>query len=339
MTPALRSNAAKVGAVAEHGHLPGWQTDPRFTIVAVAEPQPARRAQASRLLPTARICASVAEALATNGLDFVDIASPPAFHAETIVAAARAGLHVLCEKPLVTTSAEYMPVRAAVTAAGVVLHPVHNWKQADAFRELKVLAANGIGRLRELEFLIERDGWSVSAGDWRAVRRLGGGGILVDHGWHAFYLALALTDATPQAVRAGVENRRYRDTDVEDTAHCEFEFGDCRVAIDLTWAGRERRSTWTLRGSGGEVEIRDATLRTVHGDGAQIRELGTSLSAGSHHPDWFPGVLDSFAAAIASPALRGAAQREAEWCLAMLEAAYASAAADGQRVEIRPPLP
>jgi predicted dehydrogenase len=344
------------GAVAEHGHLPGWKSDARFEIVAVAEPQPERRAQALRALPAARVYDSVAALLAAEPVDFVDIASPPAFHAEAIVAAATAGAHVLCEKPLVTRLDEFRRIQEATRAAGVALHPVHNWKHAEAYRILRGLtgapaspsgssAPTGekrtrwIGAPRELVFRVERNGWSVSEGDWRADRRLGGGGILVDHGWHAFYLAMGLAGAEPRAVRATTEQRRYRDAEVEDTALCEIEFGDCQGRIELSWAGHVRETSWTVRGSGGTAEIRDAALYLHCGDEETVQGLDSSLSHGSHHADWFPGVIDSFAAAIEDPCAAAEAMREAAWCVTLLEAAYTSAARGGVRVEVAPPQP
>lgn len=344
------------GAVAEHGHLPGWKSDERFAIVAVAEPQPERRARAELLLPGARIYDSVERLLAAEPVDFVDITSPPAFHADTVVAAAAAGAHVLCEKPLVTRLDELRQVREATRAAGVVLHPVHNWKHAEAYRILRGLTgasefpiANSrragdkespwIGAPRELVFRVERDGWSVSDGDWRADRRLGGGGILVDHGWHAFYLAMGLAGAEPRAVRATTEQRRYRNANVEDTAHCEIELGNCRARIELSWAGHTRATSWTVRGSAGSAEICDAALHLRCGGQETVQTLGTSLSHGSHHAEWFPGVIDSFAAAIDDPRVAAESLREAAWCVTVLEAAYASAARGGVRIEVAPPQP
>lgn len=336
MTPPVRRGAfVGFGAVAEHGHLPGWRADERFAIVAVAEPRAARREAAVRALPGARLYGSSDELFAREELDFVDVVSPPACHADAIVAAAARRLHVLCEKPLVTNPADFRRARAAAAAAGVVLHPVHNWKHAEAFRLLR----DAVPQPEEIVLRVERNGWSVSADDWRAERRLAGGGILVDHGWHAFYLALAFAGAEPRSVRATTDNRRYRAADVEDSARCEIGFDGCRATIELSWAGRVRETAWTLAGAGVSAEVRDAALiRRVDG-GETVQPLGSSLSEGSHHADWFPGVIDSFAAAIADPAAAAAGLREAAWCVALLDAAYASAAGGGAPTRVVPLLP
>ena len=368
MTRPLRGAILGFGAVAERGHLPAWKDDPRFEIVAVAEPRNERRAAAARALPEARVYGAILELLKVERLDFVDVASPPLFHGDAIVAAAKSGLHVLCEKPLVTSRDAFAIVTGAASAAGVVLHPVHNWKHADAYQlltrivkppfarpcglravaggERQAACAVGhadaspcIGELREIHFQIERDGWSMSAADWRASRRIAGGGILVDHGWHTFYLAQGLARRRPQVVRATIEKRRYRDADVEDSARCAIDFGDCSATIDLSWAGSVRSTAWAVHGDAGSVEIRDAALHARCGVEQTVRNLATSLSHGSHHPEWFPGVLASFAAAIADPAAARDGLLEAAWCVSLLEAAYASAAAGGTPVAVVAPAP
>jgi predicted dehydrogenase len=59
------------------------------------------------------MCRSIEEAFAIQGLRAVSITTPPAAHAEAVVAAARAGLHVLCEKPMARTAAEAETMCAA----------------------------------------------------------------------------------------------------------------------------------------------------------------------------------------------------------------------------------
>ncbi len=363
MTTPLRGAIVGFGAVAENGHLPGWRRDPRFEIVAIAEPRHARRALAEKLVPGARFYDSIGALLDRERLDFVDIASPPTLHIEAILAAANAGVHILCEKPLVTSRQEFHRAVRTASEAKVVLHPVHNWKHAEAYRllgeirggtapcsreyllrpparsraEEDAASLSCSGPPRELRFRVERNGWSVSDGDWRAARRFAGGGILIDHGWHAFYLALGLIDGAPRRVRATIDKRRYPDADVEDTAHCEIEFDSCLVSIELSWAGHVRETLWSMQMPGCHIEIRDDAVHLRCSNGESVRRLGTSLSEGSHHADWFPEVAASFARALGDRPFAAASLQEAAWCIAILEAAYASAARSGQPIEIIPP--
>lgn len=324
------------GHVAEHGHLPAWLARDDYALVAVAEPDPTRRAAAAARLPQATIYTDAATLLANEQLDAVDVAAPPAWHAPLVVAAAAAGCHVLCEKPLATTVADYRSMRAAAQAAGVALCTVHNWKHSEQYGALRGLLDDGsVGRPQHIRLETIRSGRAVSVGsEWRGDAQVAGGGILVDHGWHAFYLLLGLAGERPHQVRATIERRRDAADSVEDTASCEVDFPSLRGEIFLTWAGDGRRTSWRIGGSEGTVTLAD-DRGTVERAGAR-RELtfGGSLSQGSHHPDWFDAVIDDFTAEIDQPARRGRNLAEAECCVLLTALAYESGAQGGRALAI-----
>ena len=326
------------GNVAALGHVPGWRATDDFAIVAVADPDAARRALAAETLPGVRTYPTADAMLGSERLDFVDIATPPAAHAPAILAAARAGVHVLCEKPLTTSWDEYRTLRDTARDAGIVLHTVHNWKYSEAFLVVHGLVVDGaIGQLRSVTFDTARNGCAVTtAENWRVQRGMAGGGILVDHGWHAFYLILALARERPQRVSALLERRRYVDAEVEDTVQCTIDFASLRAEIRLTWAANERHTRWHLRGDGGELTVEDDRVVVRGRHGTQSRRLTTALSAGSHHPDWFAGVLDEFRRALDAPSARGINQDEAELCVLLLDRAYASGADNANVLDIPP---
>ncbi|MCK6556519.1 Gfo/Idh/MocA family oxidoreductase [Candidatus Binatia bacterium] len=329
------------GNVAANGHVPGWRACDRFRIVAVTDPDPRRRLLAQELLPAARVYPDIASLLAAERLDFVDIAAPPAMHTAAIVAAAAGGAHVLCEKPLATSLADYAPAADAVDSAGVVLFPVHNWRHAEAYRLVRAILADGrLGALRRIEIETERDGCSVTtAENWRLQAGIGGGGILVDHGWHAFYLLLGLAGESPAHIAARLERRRFVDADVEDTATCTVGFPSLTAEVRLTWAATGRSTRWRLLGSRGELLVDDARVDLDTDGGRETRMLGTALSAGSHHPDWFAGVVAEFERELDDPAARGRGRKEAELCLTMLHLAYASSRSGGVVLALPRQLP
>jgi len=324
------------GNVAANGHLPGWRERSDFRIVAVADPEPQRRALAAQLIPGVRTYAAGDELLRRERLDFVDVASPPTLHAPTVIAAAAAGVHVLCEKPLTTAVSEYRAVRAAVERAGVVLYTVHNWKYSEAFRAARqLLAAGTLGALSSISFETARDGCAAASHDnWRVRASVAGGGILVDHGWHAFYLLLALANEQPRRIRACLERRRYVDAEVEDTALCAVDFPSLSGEIRLTWAASERYTRWRVVGDDGYLEINDDEFVVQDKRSRYARRLASALSAGSHHPEWFAGVIDAFRQELDDPAARGVNQAEAECCLMMLNLAYASGAQASRPLDV-----
>jgi predicted dehydrogenase len=156
----------------------------------------------------------------------------------------------------------------------------------------------------------------------------------VDHGWHAFYLLLALINEPPHRIRATLERRRYLDAQVEDTASCAINFPSVDAEIQLTWAASERRTSWRFVGNDGSLTIDDDCV-LMQGRGATRRQrLTTALSAGSHHPEWFGGVIESFRCELDEPSLRGVNLVEAEWCLMMLTLAYASGAQGSRLLDV-----
>jgi len=337
---ALRTGAiVGFGNVALHGHLPSWRARSDFRIVAVSDPDPQRRALAADVIPGVRTYAGVDDLLDRERLDFIDIASPPVFHAPAIIAAARSGTHVLCEKPLTTSLPEYRDIRAAAARAGVLLYTVHNWKYSGAFRVARERVMDGsLGTLTAIRFDTARNGCSVATdANWRVDAAVAGGGILVDHGWHAFYLLLGLANERPARIRATLERRRYADAGVEDTALCTIDFPSLVGEIHLTWAASTRRTCWQLTGDGGQLTIDDDRVELRREGSCRSERLGTALSAGSHHPEWFASVIEAFRQELDDPTVRGTNQAEAELCLLMLTLAYASGAQGSRPLDIPAP--
>lgn len=329
---ARRAALLGFGNVAEKGHLPAWRQRRDFEIVAVADTNADRRALAAQLLPSARVYEHCSELLALECVDVVDIATPPSSHASLVVKSATAGCHVLCEKPLTTSLEDFATLDEVVHRNGVVLHTVHNWKYSAQFGRVAALLAEGaIGTLRAVRFDTVRDGYAAAAGEsWRGNGTIAGGGILLDHGWHLFYLLTSLCAGTPIQVRAFADRRRYLASDVEDTVSCFLDFGDLSGEIHLTWAGTERRTSWQLRGSEGTLTLDEQGLMLERA-GQNFRfDFSHSLSNGSHHPDWFDSVIESFRREIEDPALRGRNLAEAEQCLILTTLAYQSAAQHGR---------
>jgi predicted dehydrogenase len=328
------------GNVAALGHLPAWRARPDARIVAVVDIDPARRALAQSLLPDVRPYEDAAALLARERLDFVDVATPPDTHAALILQAMRAGCDVLCEKPLVTTLADFDRVAHGTRAANLALVTVHNWKHSPQFKRVTELVDDGaVGRISSVQFDTERNGQSVTVGSsWRQQATHAGGGILFDHGWHALYLALALARERPYRIAARMQQRRPDMGDVEDTVDCELQFPSSRSDLRLTWAADQRRTRWRVAGADGTIDLDDDRMQLRAGNQQHDSRFFDSLSAGSHHAEWFDAVIDDFFCAIDDPLERYANLAEAEWCLTLITLAYQSAAA-GKPLPVPPGLP
>jgi predicted dehydrogenase len=97
------------------GRIPG------VGLAMLVEPLAESRRVACEELRLERACADYREALRDPAVDAVIVATPSALHCEIVVAAARAGRHVLCEKPMAMNAAECDQMLAAIEQAGVTL--------------------------------------------------------------------------------------------------------------------------------------------------------------------------------------------------------------------------
>ncbi len=325
MKKVLRGALAGFGQVAEKAHLPGFAAAGGFEIIAVAEAQPQRAEAAKAALPEARLYSSLEELLAVEeGLDFVDIATPPFLHGEQTLAALNAGLHVLCEKPLSLDLDQLAGIFSAADAADRAVFTVHNWAYSPQWRKTFELArAAGPVSHVHLSTLRLQPAAGALPGDWRRDGAKAGGGILVDHGWHNLYLLYRLVASHPSRLTACLDEQT--PARVEDAATVFFEFPGATAALHLSWRAGLRYNGAVIHAQDATVELRDDAV-ILRKDGAEPKSFSfpQRLSAGSAHPDWFAAMLPDFAAAVADPARRAANRREADFCLKMIRRVYHS---------------
>ena len=331
----LRGAIVGLGNVAVHAHLRGWAGRDDVEIVAAADASPARRTELSRL-PRARWYDSAGDLLERERPDFVDICTPPGTHATLIRTALEHGAHVLCEKPLVSSLEELSLVRRLASETGRVLFTVHNWGHAPILRHVRRLVQRGeIGGLRRIRWetsRIEPAGNGDGSGTWRVDPAMAGGGILVDHGWHAFYLLQEWTGQTPVAIGARLETRQHTAWPVEDTATARLEFPELTAEVFLTWAADRRRNRIELEGTGGTILVDDDVLvlrPTGHAQGEQRWQYRPALSNGSYHPDWFQGVATEFVEEVTGPTRSGHNLTVASICVVLQALARESSRRSG----------
>jgi len=274
---------------------------------------------------------------AETKLGFVDVATPPSAHAASVVAALDRGLHVLCEKPLAVGAAEVAEIRRAARRSGRSVFTVHNWKYAPLFRRLHGLLRAGVaGELASVEWQVLRPSppRDAATAGWRLDREQAGGGILMDHGWHAFYLLLYLTGRAPRSIVARTKSALA--FGVEDRADLEIDLAGLPVTVELAWGAPERRTAGVVRGSLGEVRFEDDRV-IVAATGREPEETRFSppISASSYHPEWFPALLGDFRMEMEHLEARGRNLAEAVTVAEMMAAAYRS---QGERVALGEPL-
>jgi len=317
------------GQVAEKAHAPAFKHMQALQIVAVVEANAGRRTAAKRHFPGISAYTTLDEMFRQEKrLSFVDIATPPHLHAPQIAQCLQHSCHVLCEKPLTLTLKDFENIRRFAKKYNRTVFPVHNWKYAPLFQKLKTIIQVGLlGDIRHIEWHTLRNQPAQVAvkapSNWRTNRKLSGGGILMDHGWHAFYLISWLLGKNPQSVTGILKFPQRSDT--EDEATCLIEFQNASALVYLTWNAPRRGHWGILHGTAGSVELKDDRLRlTQHSQPPQDFVFPQKLSFGSAHPDWFGALLLEFKDIVKIPSQRGAFLDEAHGCIWMLEQLYNS---------------
>jgi predicted dehydrogenase len=335
----MRGAISGFGEVAAKAHLAGWRTRENVNLGVIHDPIAERRHEAIRLIKNVRVYDDLELMLDGEVPDFVDIASPPALHGSAARTALNAGAHVLVEKPLSLSLADFDEVAAVARARQRVLMCVHNWKFAPAYSLARALVGEGrIGSVQSVSLERLRVEPAGKGGPGAVWRRSGasGGGILIDHGWHVFYLMQWLMGgASPRAVAATLFTNP---EGLEETAEVQVTFAaGQRARANLSWRAGQRRTHATIVGTSGSLEIGSERLLLTEGQRPSEELLVHDILDDSYHSAWFSGVAEEFERAISEGPNSSIAQSnlvEARSALALIVAARVSAKNRGSQTDI-----
>jgi phthalate 4,5-cis-dihydrodiol dehydrogenase len=249
----LRLGVAGLGRAAA-AMLPSLLAHPHVDLVAAADPLPDARERFAREYG-GRVY-ETAEALATDtGVDAIYVATPHQCHVGDVAAAAAAGKHVLCEKPMALTLAECDAMIAAADRAGTALVVGHTHGFDPVVRTMRAVIESGeLGALRMIVNLVYTD-FLYRPRRPEELDSAQGGGIMYNQVPHQIEVARALDGGPLRSVRAiaGVWDPE-RPTEGAMTALCEFASG---VAASLTYSGYDHfdsdEFTFGIAASGGET--------------------------------------------------------------------------------------
>jgi predicted dehydrogenase len=213
-----------------------------------------------------RVFASLQELVAA--CDIVDVCTPPAEHAAITIAAARAGRHVVCEKPIARHLADAEAMIAACETAGVRLFVAHVVRFFPEFARAKeVLDSGALGRLGVVRTV--RGGARPASSSWFADVAQSGG-VILDVGIHDIdYLRWLCGDVT----RVFTRGLTFRGLDV-DHALIMLRFASGAIGhVEASWA--YPAGAWRTF-----VELAGSEGLLVH-DSDDVRPLEVQYHAGA----------------------------------------------------------
>jgi predicted dehydrogenase len=220
----LRVALIGCGLISEQ-HIRAYaQHSRRARVTVCCDTDPAKAAQRAELVGNARVATSLDEVLRDPKVDAVDICTPHHLHAEAAIAAARAGKHILCQKPLANTLEECDAIIAAAREADIVLYYGEMNHTAPAASAAKRVVESGrIGRLIGIQATYSHwQGGDILSTAWRYNPSLAGGGQLMDGGIH--YIDLMLNIGGPIEAVTCFTTRFRPELGGEDTAVVNARF-------------------------------------------------------------------------------------------------------------------
>ena len=238
-------------------------------------------------------------------IQIVDNTGPNNLHAEPSIAAAEAGKHILCEKPLGRTAAEAKTMLDAINKAGVKAMCAFNYRFVPAVRLTRLLIEQGaLGQIYHFRARYLQD-WIMDPNFpmvWRLNKAVAGSGALGDIGAHIIDLARFLV-GEPKAVngllKTFIKERPTadggRDTvDVDDAFVSLFEFENGAIGTleaSRFANGRRNQNTFEINGSRGSIvfDLEKLNELQVHLPGQALKEaqgFTNVLVSESYHPFW-----------------------------------------------------
>jgi predicted dehydrogenase len=250
----LRIGIIGSGNIVRNRHAPAWlRLAGQARVTAISDViRPAAEAVAAQIAEATGASVAVYEdyhALIREAeIDAVDICLPHHLHADAILAAARAGKHILCEKPMCISLAQADEIVETVDRAGIIYMSGHNELFYPAIAAAKEMLERGdVGvpfLIRSHEFptgypaakIPGRPAQQTMMVGWRASRETMGGGVLIDKGYHPTYILLHLAGSEPVSVTA-MSNTYVAQMDGEDTALVLVKFANGAIGQIFTGEG------------------------------------------------------------------------------------------------------
>ena len=227
LTPPVQWGIVGCGWVARDYVAPAMAASSTVRLAAVCDPDPAARARIAHETDGVVRQAELADFLATPGLEAVYVATPNHLHRPIVEAAARAGKHVLCEKPMATSLADAEAMVAACRENGVRYATAFDQRFQARHRRLRELVRAGrlglVTAVRVHYACWTPADWSpptAAAGthdNWRVDPARAGGGAFIDLAPHGLDLAQVLL-GEPLVETKCLLQRRVFDYPVDDGA-------------------------------------------------------------------------------------------------------------------------
>lgn len=248
------------GAVAEKMHLREYAHVKEAEIVACVDIVEEKAQHLAELAGGAGVFTDYLDVLAFDEVQAVDVCLPNYLHAPVSIAAAEAGKHVLCEKPMATSTADAQAMIDAAEKAGVTLMVRQSTRFAPPYSRVKQVVDSGIlGKINTLRGVHCHSGperWTPNF-RWFFTQDLAGGGAALDMGIHICDYILWLVNRRVVEV-TGFVGTLEKDIEVDDNIMALMRFDDGTFAsFQASWSVKPvGDSSLVIHGEKGVLRLR-----------------------------------------------------------------------------------
>lgn len=194
---------------------------------------------------------SYEELLASDLIDAVYIPLPTAHHVEWTLKAAKAGKHVLCEKPIGLSAQDFDDIIKVRDETGLIITEAYMVTYAPVWRKVRELVQSGaIGTLKHVQGAFSY--FNRDSGNMRNIPELGGG-ALPDIGVYPTIVTRFVTDKEPLRVQATVERDKDFGTDIYSSVKADFGGFELSFYISTQMAARQ---IMVFHGTDGYIEVK-----------------------------------------------------------------------------------
>lgn len=294
----------KAHALAWGAVQPVFGTDIRPRLQVLCDQPVARAREMARQFGFARATDNWREAILDPAVDVVSITTPNKLHAEMVIAAAEAGKHIWCEKPLAVTLEDAVSMAKAVEQAGVAAVVGYNYTQNPTFLHAVELINSGtIGRPIHFRGIVDEDYQAnpKTPWTWRSLQAEAGLGVLGGLTCHLISMALRLMG--PVSVVAADMQTVHRTRPLEDgSGFAEVENEDIASALlrfengaqgvisssRVAW-GRKNKLSFEVHGDKGMIcydQERMNEIQLYLAEGEKSQQGFKTILTGPEHPHY-----------------------------------------------------
>ena len=290
-----------IGDITRKRVIPAILMEPRSVLRGVVT----RDVKKAEAYPGVAAWATLDAALAgDDGIDAIYVASPVVFHAEQVIAALKAGKHVLCEKPVAMNYAQAEAMVAAADEAKRMFGVAYYRRfYPKLLRAKELIAAGAIGKPVFAEGIYH--GWLESEErGWLRDPKMAGGGPLYDVASHRIDALNFLFGRPERAV--GLRSNAVHVLEVEDSATVVMSYaGGVNAVVDARWNSRVGRDEFRVVGTEGAIELTPLNGPEIRWPGG-VEQLPVATNV--HLP-----LIENFVAAVLDGVELVSRGREAIW--------------------------